>query len=116
MVGASVPAQLHDTVLGPAVAYKNLANAAEEGQKGRTRFFQGGGMGSGGQSQMAGGQDSKIITNFEDLAQKIDYLLGEKVDLENIGMNNHSTFESSHSIRKAEDILINIIKQQALLS
>lgn len=54
--------------------------------------------------------------NFEDLAQKIDYLLGEKVDLENIGMNNHSTFESSHSIRKAEDILINIIKQQALLS
>lgn len=69
MVGASVPAQLHDTVLGPAGAYKNLANAAEEGQKGRTRFFQGGGMGSGRQSQMAGGQESRIITNFEDLAQ-----------------------------------------------
>ena len=69
MVGASVPAQLHDTVLGPAGAYKNLANAAEEGQKGRTRFFQGGGMGRGRQSQMADGQDSKIITNFEDLAQ-----------------------------------------------
>ena len=69
MVGASVPAQLHDTVLGPAGAYKNLANAAEEGQKGRTRFFQGGGMGRGRQSQMAGGQESRIITNFEDLAQ-----------------------------------------------
>ena len=69
MVGATIPAQLHDTVLGPAGAYKNLANAAEEGQKGRTRFFQGGGMGRGRQSQMAGGQESRIITNFEDLAQ-----------------------------------------------
>ena len=69
MVGATIPAQLHDTALGPAGAYKNLANAAEEGQKGRTRFFQGGGMGRGRQSQMAGGQESRIITNFEDLAQ-----------------------------------------------
>lgn len=69
MVGATIPAQLHDTVLGPAGAYKNLANAAEQGQQGRTRFFQGGGMGRGRQSQMAGGQESKIITNFEDLAQ-----------------------------------------------
>ena len=69
MVGATIPAQLHDTVLGPAGAYKNLANAAEQGQQGRTRFFQGGGMGSGRQSQMAGGQESKIITDFEGLAQ-----------------------------------------------
>ena len=69
MVGATIPAQLHDTVLGPAGAYKNLANAAEQGQQGRTRFFQGGGMGSGRQSQIAGGQESKIITDFEGLAQ-----------------------------------------------
>ena len=69
MVGATIPAQLHDTVLGPAGAYKNLANAAEQGQQGRTRFFQGGGMGSGRQSQMAGGQESKIITDFDGLAQ-----------------------------------------------
>ena len=71
MVGASVPAQLHDTVLGPAGAYKNLANAAEQGQKGRTRFFQGGGLGKRSQteSQMADRNDRQLIENFEDTAQ-----------------------------------------------
>ena len=71
VVGAAIPAQLHDTVLGPIGAYKNLANAAEEGQKGRTRFFQGGGLGKQTQteSQMAGERGRQLIENFEDTAQ-----------------------------------------------
>lgn len=71
MVGASVPAQLHDTMLGPMAAYKNLANAAENGNQGRTRFFQGGGLGKRSQteSQMADRNDRQLIENFEDTAQ-----------------------------------------------
>ena len=71
MVGASVPAQLHDTPFGPIAAYKNLANAAENGGQGRTRFFQGGGLGkrSKTESQMADQNNRQLIENFEDTAQ-----------------------------------------------
>ena len=71
MVGATIPAQLHDTVLGPAGAYKNLANAAENGNQGRTRFFQGGGLGKRSQteSQMTDRNNRQLIENFEDTAQ-----------------------------------------------
>ena len=41
--GAEAPAELHDSIFGPMVAYKNLANAAQENDlKGGTRIFQGG--------------------------------------------------------------------------
>ena len=69
MVGASVPAQLHDSVLGPIGAYKNLANAAEQGQQGRTRFFQGGGMGKSENSQMFGERGKELVTRFTDTAR-----------------------------------------------
>ena len=71
MVGASVPVQLHNTPFGPMAAYKNLANAAENGDQGRTRFFQGGGLGKRSQteSQMADRNDRQLIENFEDTAQ-----------------------------------------------
>ena len=69
MVGASVPAQLHDSVLGPIGAYKNLANAAEQGQQGRTRFFQGGGMGRSENSQMFGERGKELVTRFTDTAR-----------------------------------------------
>ncbi len=44
IAGATVPANLHHSILGPAGAYKQLAQAAEQGQIGDTRFFSGGGM------------------------------------------------------------------------
>ena len=69
MVGASVPAQLHDSVLGPIGAYKNLANAAEQGQQGRTRFFQGGGMGKSENSQMFGERGKELVSKFTDTAR-----------------------------------------------
>ncbi len=69
MVGASVPAQLHDSVLGPIGAYKNLANAAEQGQQGRTRFFQGGGMGKSENSQMFGERGKELVSRFTDTAR-----------------------------------------------
>lgn len=71
MVGASIPAQLHDTPLGPMAAYKNLANAAENGNQGRTRFFQGGGLGKWTQteSQMAGERGKQFVTHFMDAAR-----------------------------------------------
>lgn len=53
--------------------------------------------------------------NFEDLAQKIDHLLIDTFSLEKIGMNNHSVFESTHSMNKAEVVLKDIINQKALL-
>lgn len=65
-MGATLPAQLHDTVLGPAGAYKNLANAAEYGEQDRTRFFQGGGDLVGQMSQR--NQDG-LLKNFWDTAK-----------------------------------------------
>ncbi len=41
--GATVPAELHDSILGPLAAYRNIGKAAEGGEQDRTRFFQGGG-------------------------------------------------------------------------
>ncbi len=51
VAGATVPANLHHSWLGPAGAYKQLAQAAEQGQQGDTRFFQGGGKGWGQMSR-----------------------------------------------------------------
>lgn len=66
MVGARVPAQLHDSTLGPAGAYKNLANAAAGGEQQRTRFFQGGAVGAG---QMSRGQRQKLMSGFYETAK-----------------------------------------------
>lgn len=66
MVGAPIPAKLHDTPLGPIGAYKNLANAAQHGQQGRTRFFQGGGIDNG---QMSGANNTQLIEHFQETAK-----------------------------------------------
>jgi hypothetical protein len=66
MVGAQVPAKLHDSVLGPIAARKRLANAAENGQDGRTRFFQGGGNNRG---QMADSRVHDFLEHFTDAAK-----------------------------------------------
>lgn len=66
MVGASVPAKLHDTLLGPIGAHTNLANAAAEGEQERTRFFQGGSTLSG---QMSQENRKKLMSQFYETAK-----------------------------------------------
>ena len=66
MVGASVPAKLHDTLFGPAGAHTNLANAAAQGEQDRTRFFQGGSMLSG---QMSRENRRQLMSGFYETAQ-----------------------------------------------
>ena len=62
IAGTDVPAALHDhSILGPLAAYKHLATAAEDGQQGDTRFFQGGGKKEG---QMSKGNRQAFLQNY----------------------------------------------------
>jgi hypothetical protein len=65
-MGAEVPAQLHDHLLGPVSAYTDMANAAEKGPQGRTRFFQGGAADTG---KMASDKCKDFVKDFVDAAK-----------------------------------------------
>lgn len=72
IAGASVPERLHHSILGPAGAYKQLAEEAGKGQQGETRFFQGGGIGSGpgGKGQMSLTNRVRFLENFQQEAER----------------------------------------------
>ncbi|MCR5278994.1 MAG: hypothetical protein K6E19_06095 [Lachnospiraceae bacterium] len=65
--GANVPASLHHSILGPAGAYRQLANGAENGQQGGTRFFQGGSMSYG---QMSRANRKAFLQNYRTEAER----------------------------------------------
>ena len=77
VAGATVPANLHHSWLGPAGAYKQLAQAAEQGQQGDTRFFQGGGKGWG---QMSRANRLQFLLGYSGEAQRALSVDGIKLE------------------------------------
>ncbi|MBQ7678795.1 MAG: hypothetical protein IJT34_02990, partial [Butyrivibrio sp.] len=67
VAGAEVPARLHHSILGPGGAYLQLAEAAEGGMQGETRFFQGGSSALG---QMSESRREDFLMNFRAEAER----------------------------------------------
>ena len=63
IAGASLPAEYHSSLLGPAGAYKKAAAAATQGEQDRTRFFQGGTLHTG-EGQLSPARRNELLSGF----------------------------------------------------